>query len=183
MTGVPALAGRLDPRLLAVHSACESWEFSLSGKYDRDGVRLVAEHYSRRKPKSPQFMPPGETIVLISKGKDAAWGWWRPHPRSGIKAMNGKDGWTCSVFANHGAVLSSELIIDAELALKALDGDGLTAAPCGPDGMLSYVWRARVKSPNPGYCYKVAGWKKIGTCARGTKDLLWKPFEKAGEWP
>lgn len=174
---------RTAERVNSVLRAREHWRYSESGKYDVDGVRLVRGHYSRRKPDSPQFMPPGETIVLVTADKTAVWGWWRPHPRSGIKAMNGKDGWTCSVFANHGATLSSELIIDAELALKALDMGGLTAAPCGPDGMLSYVWRARVKSPNPGYCYKVAGWKKIGTCARGTKDLLWKPFEKAGEWP
>jgi hypothetical protein len=180
VTGSPALAGRLDPRLLAVHNACELWDYSLSGKYDKDGVRLVAGHYSRRKPSSPQFMPPGETIVTVAKTRDAVWGWWRPHPDSGLVAMNGRDGWTCSVFANHGEILSSELVLDAERALAALDAAKLTAGPCGPDGMLTYVWRSKVKSPNPGYCYKVAGWTKIGTCARGSKDLLWKPLELAG---
>jgi hypothetical protein len=124
-------------------------------------------------------MPPGETFVLIGRDLLSVWGWWRTHPRSGIVAMNGKDGWTCSVFARHGGPLASELVLDAELALALLTRDGITAAACGPDGMLTYVWRSKVLSANPGYCYKVAGWRKIGTCARGTKDLLHKPFELA----
>lgn len=156
---------------------CLYWRRSLSGKYDPIGCELVRGHYSRRKPESPQFMPPGETLVLVSRCERAVWGWWRPHPRSGIKAMNGRDGWTCSVFANHGDVLSSELVLDAERALAAL---GEVAAPCGPSGMLTYVWRSKVRSSNPGYCYKRAGWLKIGTCARGSKDLLHKPFALAG---
>ncbi len=162
---------------------CAYWELSTSGKYDRVGVRLVRGHYSRRKPDSPQFMPPGETVVLVTKDRSAVWGWWRPHPRSGIKAMNGMDGWTCSVFANHGGLLSSDLVLDAERALAILTERGSTAAPCGPSGMLTYVWRSKVRSPNPGYCYKVAGWAKRGTCARGSKDLLHKPFNLAGIAP
>jgi len=74
-----------------------SWLLSLSGKYDARGVELVRGHYSRRKPDSPQFMPPGETFVLVSRDQHALWGWWRPHPRSGVRAMNGLDGWTCTV--------------------------------------------------------------------------------------
>ena len=159
---------------------CAHWLLSRSGKYDRVGCALVKNHYSRRKPLSPQFMPPGETVVLVSRDQSAVWGWWRPHPRSGLSAMNGRDGWTCSVFANHGATLSSALVLDAERALHLLTDAGELAAPCGPSGMLTYVWRAKVRSPNPGYCYKVVGWQKIGTCARGTKDLLHKPFERAG---
>lgn len=155
---------------------CAHWLLSASGKYDRIGCELVRGHYSRRKPDAPQFMPPGETFVLISRCQRAVWGWWRPHPRSGIRAMNGLDGWTCSVFANHGDVLSSALVLDAELALGVLADLGETAGPCGPSGMLTYVWRRKVRSSNPGYCFKVAGWKKIGTCARGSKDLLQKPF-------
>jgi hypothetical protein len=160
---------------------CSLWLLARSGKYDPIGCQLVRGHYSRRKPDSPQFMPPGETVVLVSRSQSAVWGWWRPHPQSGIKAMNGHDGWTCSVFANHGGGQSSMLILDAEYALAVLDAARRLAAPCGPSGMLTYVWRAKVRSSNPGYCYKVAGWKKIGTCARGSKDLLHKPFTSAGQ--
>jgi hypothetical protein len=159
---------------------CEHWMRSKQGKYDRIGVELVRGHYSRRKPNSPQFMPPGETIVLVTRDQLSVWGWWRPHPKSGIQAMNGLDGFTCTVFARHGGTLASELVLDSERALKSLLDASRLAAPCGPDGMLTYVERRKVRSTNPGYCYKVAGWRKIGCCAKGTKDLLWKPLELAG---
>jgi hypothetical protein len=61
-------------------------------KFDPRTARLADQHYSRRKIGSPQFMPPGETVVLLSDDERAVFGWWRPHPSSGIKAMNGLDG-------------------------------------------------------------------------------------------
>jgi len=91
--------------------------------------------------------------------------------------MNGLDGWTCTIFRNTGATLSSELVLDAEMSLAAL-GHG-----CGPDGMLTYVWDKKVKSRNPGYCFKCAGWIIHPTKPRSAdnkKTLLSKSFELAG---
>src|SRR5438105_13051803 len=119
-------------------------------------------------------MPPGETIVLGVANQTAVWGWWRPHPRSGIKAMNGLDGWTCSIFRNTGQFLSSMLVLAAEGTL-AREGVG-----CGPSGMLTYVWDKKIRSSNPGYCFQVVGWVKVGRSADGRKTLLWKPFHLAG---
>lgn len=153
---------------------CEHWLRSEQGKYDRVGVELVRGHYSRRKPESPQFMPPGETFVLITRDRLSCWGWWRPHPSSGIRAMNGRDGWTCSVFARHGGPVASALVLDAERALVSLEQSGATAGPCGPDGMLTYVDPKKILSENPGYCFKCAGWKQIGWCAKKQKPLLQK---------
>jgi hypothetical protein len=150
--------------------------WSLSHKYDKIGAKLADGHYSRRKVGSPQFMPPGDTVVLVRP--DAVFGWWRPNPASGIKSMNGLDGWTCSIFrrAALDAPLASELILDAEMAL-----DGWT---CGPDGLLTYVWDAKIRSTNPGFCFKAAGWRKVpgrrGKSADGRKTLLWKPWELRG---
>lgn len=138
-------------------------------KFDPVGARLADRHYSRRTVGSNQFMPPGETIVLLYKDK-AVFGWWRPHPDSGIVAMNGLDGWTCSIFRNESMALSSELILDAEVALRKESGS------CGPDGMLTYVWGNRVRSSNPGYCFKMAGWEKRGMSADGKKTLLGKAW-------
>lgn len=64
-------------------------------KFDQRGARIADRHYSRRKVGAPQFMPPGQTIVLLSSDERSVFGWWRPDPDSGIKAMNGLDGWTC----------------------------------------------------------------------------------------
>src|SRR5690606_401429 len=145
-----------------------------SHKRDPRGARLADRHYSRRKVGSPQFMPPGQTLVLVLADGRAVWGWWRPHPASGLVAMNGLDGWTCSLFRNESDQLSSELILEAERRL-AESGYG-----CGPHGMLTYVYDSKVQSSNPGFCYLVAGWRKVGRSADGRKTLLWKPFALAG---
>ncbi len=97
-------------------------------KFDPRAAALADRHYSRRTVGSPQFMPPGETIVLLAPAADAVFGWWRPHPRSGIKAMNGLDGWTCTIFRNESQALSSHLILEAESYLRE------TASTVGPIG-------------------------------------------------
>ena len=151
----------------------------VSHKYDRDGARLADGHYSRRKVGSPQFMPPGETPVLVTPERDAVWGWWRPHPRAGIEAMNGLDGWTCSIFCNRGGLMSSELVLEAEIMLADATARGDTAGPCGPDGLLTYVWPSKIRSTNPGWCFQVAGWTREHWTSKG-KRLLRKPARLAG---
>jgi hypothetical protein len=135
-------------------------------KFDRRACALADRHYSRRKPGSNQFMPPGQTIVLYAP--DAVWGWWRPHPDSGLQAMNGLDGWTCTIFRNESSALSSLLILDAERAMGEFGYD------IGPDGLLTYVWDAKVASVNPGFCFKAAGWETRGRSKDGRKTLLGK---------
>lgn len=159
-------------------------------KFDRACALLADRHYSRRKVGSPQFMPPGDTLVLATPARDAVFGWWRPHPSSGIVAMNGLDGWTCSIFRNEGPATSSALILAAESMLVAA-GRG-----CGPSGLLTYVFDSKIRSVNPGYCFKRAGWHTAGRCAEcrgvkprsadGRKTLLHKAWSQAGiarQWP
>ena len=150
------------------------WMRPVAGKFDPLGAALADRHYSRRTPGSPQFMPPGETLVLVVPDGSAVFGWWRPHPRSGIIAMNGLDGWTCTIFRREGGEVASLLILAAERALVAERGN------CGPDGLLTYVWDAKVKSVNPGACFKHAGWTAEGRSADGRKTLLHKPWADAG---
>jgi hypothetical protein len=112
----------------------------VTNKGDRDACRIADRHYSRRKVGAPQFMPPGQTLVLLALG--ALFGWWRPDPASGIKSMNGLDGW---------------------------------------NGMLTYVFDKKIRSSNPGYCFKCAGWTVRGRSADDRKTLLHKPFALAGK--
>jgi hypothetical protein len=133
-------------------------------KFDPACAALADRHYSRRKVGSPQFMPPGETIVLYQPG--AVFGWWRPHPRSGIKQMNGLDGWTCTIFRNETEQLSSAMILDAERFIT----------DCGPSGLITYVFDKKIRSTNPGACFKVAGYRRTGRSADGRKTLLQKPW-------
>src|SRR5579859_6606866 len=127
-------------------------------KTSKAACALAGRHYSRRKPGSGQFMPPGQTIVLLAPG--AVFGWWRPGPASGIRSMNGLDGWTCTIFRNESPVLSSTLILAAEPAMTEF-GYGI-----GPDGLLTYVWDKKVRSSNPG--------RVRGRSADGRKPLLHK---------
>ena len=150
------------------------WLVPASGKFTPAAARLADRHYSRRKVGSPQFMPPGETLVLLTPDEQAVFGWWRPHPASGLRAKNNLDGWTCTIFRNEGPVRSSLLVLLAELVLVERSGS------CGPDGMLTYVDTRKVRSPNPGCCFLKAGWQKIGWSADGHKRLLHKAFDMAG---
>lgn len=146
-------------------------------KFDPRACALADRHYSRRKIGSPQFMPPGQTIVLLGSDARAVFGWWRPHPASGLVAMNGLDGWTCTIFRNEGSTRSSDLILDAE-AVFAEQGLGV-----GPSGLITYVFDSKVSSANPGYCFKCAGWKRTGRSADGKKTLMQKPLVLAAAEP
>ncbi len=160
------------------------WLLAESGAWDRLGAKLADGHYSRRTVGARQFMPPGQRFVLVSRDLRNVWGWYRPDPKSGVVALNGLDGWTCGIFRRTGGVLASELVLDAELAIGRLGYD------CGPDGLLTYIHDAKVKSVNAGYCYKVAVWHIAGRCAEckamaprsadNRKTLLHKSFMLAG---
>ena len=146
------------------------------GKFDARTAALADRHYSRRNVGAPRFMPPGQTVVLWCE-LGAVFGWWRPDPSSGIVAMNKLDGWTCTIFRNESSLLSSGLVLAAELALvEHVDN-------CGPDGMLTYVWDKKIASVNPGYCFKRAGWERRGRSADDKKTLLGKDFALAGAVP
>lgn len=152
-------------------------------KFDRPAARLADGHYSRRTVGSPQFMPPGQTLILGSSLKDgereAIFGWWRPHPNSGIRAMNGLDGWTCTIFRNVSGIRSSNLILEAERFLVD------AALGCGPDGLITYVWDKKVATNSQpgravGWCFRKAGYRPRGRSADGKKGLWLKPFSLAG---
>ena len=144
-------------------------------KFNSTAAHLADRHYSRRKVGSPQFMPPGQTLVLLTPDGRAVFGWWRPDPSSGIRAMNGLDGWTCTIFRNEAPdlYLSSDLILEAEEML-------LDRYDCGPDGLITYIEDRKVRSPNPGFCFKKAGWKVTGRSADDKKTLLQKALGPLG---
>ena len=149
-------------------------------KSDPVACALADRHYSRRKIGAPQFMPPGQTIVLLrAEGfvtGDALFGWWRPDPSSGLQAMNRLDGWTCTIFRNESAVLSSELILAAEPAMSVFGYN------VGPDGLLTYVWDAKVRHKrDPGRCFLKAGWHVCGRSADNRKTLLHKGDQLRGQ--
>ena len=110
---------------------------------------------------------PGEKLVLLSADCRAVLGW-----RVFIDA-SGQAGINCAFFRNEGAfdglVKSSELILDAE---------ALAFAKWGERRLYTYVNAAAVASSNPGYCFKVAGWRRCGETKSGL--LILEKFPTGG---
>lgn len=116
-----------------------------------DARQLFNNHYSRyfykdgRKPKL--FVGPGEKIVLLGKFFNALFVW-----RKFISGDNQK-GINCAIFRNESDILSSKLIIDAE---------NYATRRWPPQRLYTYVNQKKIKSINPGFCFKKAGWHKYG---------------------
>lgn len=123
-------------------------------KYDAEMAIFSDGHYSRQTPGSPQFMPPGETLVLRDASGLILFGWVKMSFRA-----DGERGVYCSIFRNEGMRCSSSVILEAEQWARDYWG-------AGADRLFTYVDPVEIKSPNPGYCFKVAGWKFV----RRTKD-------------
>lgn len=90
---------------------------------------------------------PGEKMVLITVDCDALFVW-----RHFIN-ISGQQGINCAIFRNEGPYLSSKLILEAEsLAWARWPGSRL----------YTYVNPRKIKSINPGCCFKKAGWRHVG---------------------
>ena len=118
---------------------------------DRDARNLYARHYSKyhyadgRQPK--KFIGPGEYIALITPDCKALFAWRK------FISMDNQDGVNCAIFRNESGITSSALILEAEQ--WAIDRWGHVRA-------YTYVNPRKIKSDNPGYCFKKAGWKTCG---------------------
>lgn len=110
---------------------------------------LADRHYSRRRPFSGQVGPPGRRLVLVTPCERAT---WLTHWPYASLALDGLDAWRCTIFRNEGAGLSSDLIREAMTLTERL----WHAPP--EDGWLTWIDTRKVRSANPGYCFKQAGW-------------------------
>lgn len=128
---------------------------------------LFDRHYSRhfyqdgRKPKI--FVGPGTKMVLLTRDADALFIWRK------FKSLNEQEGVNCAVFRNEGPVLSSILILQAE---------SMAWAQWPGERLYTYVAPDKIRSTNPGFCFKKAGWRQCGI----TKQNKLLIFEKRYEW-
>ncbi len=134
------------------------WRLTRDG--DPAGLALHRRHYSRRRyadGRDPAlFVGPGEKIVLLSHDDDALFVWRRFIDASGQEGVN------CAIFRNESGHLASAMILDAETwAWDRWPGERL----------YTYVNPARIRSTNPGYCFKRAGWRTVGQ-TRGRRPLV-----------
>lgn len=94
--------------------------------------------------------------VLLSHDDDALFVWRRFIDASGQQGIN------CSIFRNESPHLASAMILDAET---------WASARWPGERLYTYVNPDRIRSSNPGYCFKRAGWRFCGQ-TRGRRPLV-----------
>lgn len=131
--------------------------WTIGHKYDPECVELADRHYSRGKPGTPQFVPPMRAVILKTGDRRAVW--VTTAPRFVFHAWPGA--WVNTIFRNEGAGLSSELILEAVAATRALWRD------VPDEGLITFVDPARIRRKrDPGRCYIRAGFELVGETAR-----------------
>jgi hypothetical protein len=150
-----------------------NWQ--VSSQADPRAVALADQHYSRKKPGSRQFMPPGRMLVLLSTDGLALWGTSWPYARYVNRPYPGA--FLCSIFRNEGPVRSSTLVGEAVAATRYYFGKVPT------DGMITFVDAEAVTSPNPGYCFKCVGFRRVGYTKSGLHILRLAPRDMPAPAP
>ena len=115
---------------------------------------LFDRHYSRRRYKDGRqpalFMGPGEKVVLRTPLCDAICGW-----RKFISSDN-QEGINCAFFRSEAQkrILSSTLLLESQKYVWERWPR--------EHRLYTYINPRKIASPNPGYCFKVAGWRQCG---------------------
>ena len=128
--------------------------------FDSEMANLADKHYSRRTIGARQFMYAGRKLVLRNWEGTILFGWIYAKPEM---RLDGIDGFNCVIFRNESARRSSDIILEAEEHAQT---------KWGPNRCFTYVDPKKIKSRNPGYCFKVAGWRFIRESKGGLHLLI-----------
>jgi hypothetical protein len=132
-------------------------------------ARLLADrHYSRQKPGSPQFMPPGSCRVLVAENRKAVFGMSYPKAEYVMHAWAGA--WIVSIFRNEAAgPLASRMILEALAVMQTEYGYGHPPSL----GCVTFVDPKKVRGVHErgelikGFCFKKAGFRAVGETKKG----------------
>ena len=141
----------------------------VSHRADPRALVLADHHYNRQKPGTPQFVPPGRCLVLLTPDADALWVTSWPFAEYTKHAWGGA--WVNSLFRREGGLLlASEMIRQAVAATRAF-------WPEIPDlGMVTFVDAEQVRRKrDPGRCYIRAGFSRVGWTKGGLTALQMLP--------
>lgn len=143
-------------------------DWHLSHRADPRALILADRHYNRQKPGTPQFVPPGRCLVLLTAQADALWVTSWPFAEYVRHAWAGA--WVCSLFRNESAALSSDLIRQAVAATRWYWPDVPAL------GMVTFVDAEKTRRKrDPGRCYRKADWVHVGFTAGGLHALQLPP--------
>lgn len=142
----------------------------VSHRADPRAVQLADRHYNRQKPGSPQFVPPGRCLVLLTPDADALWVTSWPYAEYTKHAWAGA--WVNSLFRREPecTALASDLIRAAVAATRWKWGEP-------PElGMVTFVDASKVRHKrDPGRCYLRAGFQSVGETQGGLIALRMDP--------
>lgn len=142
----------------------------VSHRADPRALVLADRHYNRQKPGTPQFVPPGRCLVLLTEAADALWVTSWPFAEYVRHAWGGA--WVCSLFRNESATLSSDLVREAVAATRWYYGEPPAL------GMVTFVDPDKTRRKrDPGRCYRKAGWRHVGYTAGGLVALQQLPAD------
>ncbi len=148
-------------------------KWKLSNRAEARAAALADRHYNRQKIGSPQFVPPGRCLVLLTENADALW--VTSYPFAQYVQHQWAGAWMCSCFRNESQILSSELIAEAVSITRWYAQQFW--GPMPSLGFVTFVDAGKIKSANPGYCYKMAGWRHVGETKGGLIALQLLPNE------
>ena len=130
---------------------------------------IFNRHYSRRRYRDGRqpkhFVGPGEKMVLMTPDATAICIWRK------FRSLDRQEGINCAVFRNEGPRQSSVLIRAAVIEARQR----------WPGARLyTYVDPSAIRSPNPGFCFKRAGWRFCGRTKDRGLHILELPATDAG---
>lgn len=138
-----------------------------SHRFDKRALPLADRHYNRQKPGSPQFVPPGRCVVLLTANADALWVTSWPFAAFVRHAWPGA--WINSLYRKESPAVASVLIREAVAVTRHLFGEPPVL------GMVTFVDAKHVPGVKRrgqmiyGYSYQRAGFNHVGF----TKGGLW----------
>jgi len=126
---------------------------------DIRALQLADRHYSRKTIGSKRMAGPGEHLILVDEAGTFVIGFRKQKYR-----LDGQQGVECFIFRNESQALSS-LILDRALSF-VLERWGHTR-------LFTYIAPNKIKSINPGCCFKFAGWVSAG-CNKFSRPCKYK---------
>lgn len=143
-------------------------KWQLSNRADPRAATIADRHYNRQHIGSPQFVPPGRCLVLLTEA--ALWVTSWPFAEYVKHAWAGA--WVNSLFRNEGTDLSSELIRQAVAVTR-------WQWPNTPElGMITFIDTAKVRRKRDwGRCYRRAGFQHVGYTKGGLFALQLLPAD------
>lgn len=161
------------PRRTNAAGIFEASPWRLSHRADKAALPLADRHYNRQKVGSPQFVPPGRCVVLLTECQRALWVTSWPFAEYVRHAWAGA--WVCSLFRNEGAGRASDLITSAVAATRSIFGEPPAL------GMVTFISRKHVRPTRVrgrsvwGWTWAQAGFEHCGETKGGLMAMQMLP--------